>query len=346
MPRASERGRFGPWAVASLLVLLANLVACGSVGDPLPPLLHIPSPVNDLSAVQVADKVQVLWTWPLLTTEGTMARQIGGFELWAVDVPSFANPLTPETIDEYRRHVASLGPTGLEGKEPGSRVELSMPLAEWKLGQLTVLAVTVSSPAGRDAGYSNQVFLHPIEPPARPKWSGLAAVPTGVALSWEPAMRAEDYAIERADGVEGQFVSLGRLGTEAFVDRTVQWGKTYRYRLRPYRRSQAGWIAGTPSAALELTPRDTFAPEVPAGLRAVRTPDSVELSWLKGADEDVDGYRVLRDGEDVSGLVQTASFSDGTAQPDSVHSYAVTAVDTRGNESEPSAALQVAPVRR
>ena len=341
MPAVDRRRLSGgrAWAVTALAVSLGG---CGSVGDPLPPLLRIPGSVNDLAASQIAGEIRVEWTWPLLTTEGTLARQIGGFDLWAVDVPGFSSPLAPETIDEYRRHVRTLGPTELAGKEPGNRIVLRTPLADWRLDQLTVLVLTASSPAGRDAGYSNQVRLHPLQPPAEPQWSGLSAVPNGVALFWIASERAEEYAIERAEGEEGEFASLGRLGSESFVDRTIEWGRTYRYRLRPYRLSQAGWITGLPSPARGLTPRDTFPPEAPEGLRAVRTPASIELSWLPNAETDVKGYRVLRDSADLAGLIETASFSDGTAEPDTAYAYAVVAVDEFGNESEPSAALRVA----
>ena len=341
MPAADQRRLSGgrAWAVTALAV---GLGGCGSVGDPLPPLLRIPGSVNDLAASQMAGEIRVEWTWPLLTTEGTLARHLGGFDLWAVDVPGFSNPLAPETIDEYRRHVRTLGPTDLAGKEPGNRIVLRTPLADWRLDQLTVLVLTASSPAGRDAGYSNQVRLHPLQPPAEPLWSGLSAVPNGVALFWIASDRAEEYAIERAEGKEGEFASLGRLGAESFVDRTIEWGRTYRYRLRPYRLSQAGWITGPPSRARELTPRDTFSPEAPEGLRAVRTPTSVELSWLPNAESDVEGYRVLRDFEDLSGIVEADSFSDGTAESDATYVYSVVAVDEFGNESEPSAALHVA----
>lgn len=322
-------------------LLGACLGGCGSVGDPLPPLLNIPSPVQDLAASQVASEIHVQWTWPLLTTEGSVARQVDGFTLWAVDVPGFSNALTRETIDEYRRPVATLGPPELAGRGPGDHVALRSPLSDWQLGQLTILAVTATSRSGRDAGYSNQVTLQPLEPPAEPQWLELSVVPSGVALSWRAADRAEEYAIERSVTEGGEFTALGRLGAESFVDRTVEWDRSYRYRLRPYRLSEAGWIEGPPSVASEVTPRDRFAPAAPRGLRAVRTPESVELSWLPSPETDVHGYRVLRDGEDLSGLLAATEYSDELVVGEAGYEYAVTAIDADGNESEPSDSLRV-----
>ncbi len=321
------------WALA--------LCACGSVGDPLPPLLKLPLPVNDLAARQVADSVEVSWSWPLLTTEGTVPRQVGGFTLWAVDVPDFSRDLPRETIDGYRRPVAVLGPAELEGRNPGDLLEVRTRATEWELGQLTVLAVTGTNRAGRHAGYSNQVRFQALEAPEKPQGVAVSVRPTGVELAWQPAARAEEYAIERAVGEDGQFAALGRLAVASFLDRTVEWSETHRYRLRPFRKSAAGWIEGPLSDTAEVTPHDTFPPAPPSGLRAVRTPAAVELSWLPSVETDAAGYRVQRDGTDISGLIVVPAFSDASAEPSRSYEYAVTAEDIWANESAEGGALEV-----
>ena len=327
---------------AGLLAASALLSAgCGSVGDPRPPLLHIPRPVEDLSARQVDASIQLGWTWPAMTTEGTIARQIGGFRVWAVDVPGFEDILTPETIDEYRREVTAIEPDELAGIGPGDLVAVDRPLVEWPLGQQAVVVVTALSPDGDDAGYSNQVRLEPLQPPDMPVWQSVEAVRDGVSLRWRSAQLAQEYAIERSRGDDGAFERLGRLAATSFLDRTVEWEATYRYRLRPLRMSSSGWIEGRASEATEITPLDEFPPLPPSGLRAVPTPTSIELSWLPVEDDDVEGYLVYRSGAAVSPLVAGPSFSDGSAPPGTQLVYAVTAVDSNGNESEPGEELAV-----
>lgn len=303
------------------------------MGDPRPPLLNIPSPVEDLTARQVAERIEVAWSWPALTTEGMAARQIGGFTLWAVDVPGFQRELTPETIGAYRREVMAVAADDLASKGPGDRLEFLLPLSEWELDQLAVLAVTARNPAGRHAGYSNQVRLHPLPPPAALQWGLVEAVRDGVALSWESAERAEEYAIERARG-DGDFEALGRIQLTSFLDRTVLWGETYRYRLQPLGRSQAGWIAGAMSSVATVEAVDRFAPSPPRELRGVRARESVELSWLPSPDEDTAGYLVYRDGEAISAPVPDTTYSDASAPSDGPLAYSVSAVDFNGNESE------------
>ena len=320
--------------------LAAIVTSCGSVGDPLPPLVDLPQPVSDLAAHQVAHEVRIEWTWPLVTTEGMAARNISGFTLWAVDVPGFGNALTAQTIDEYRREMLTVGVSELADLGPGDQIAASLPLGDWPLGQEAVLVVTTANRAGRHAGYSNQVQLQPMEPPEGAIWASNSVQSEGVALAWLPAARAEEYAVDRAAGDDEEYRPLGRLAATEFLDRTVGWGRTYRYRVRALRRSEAGWIEGSASEAVSVTPQDTFPPTPPTGLRAVRTEETVELSWLSSPEGDVAGYRVYRDGMAISGVSADTTHSDhGAARK--AHEYSVSALDTSGNESRPGPAIAV-----
>ena len=320
--------------------LAVIVTSCGSVGDPLPPLVDLPQPVGDLAAHQVAHEVRIEWSWPLVTTEGMAARNVSGFTLWAVDVPGFGDALTAQTIDEYRREMLTVGGSELAEFGPGGRVDARLPLSDWPLGQEAVLVVTAANRAGRHAGYSNQVQLQPLEPPERAIWASNSVQAEGVALAWLPADRADEYAVDRAAGDDGGYRPLGRLAATAFLDRTVGWGRTYRYRVRPLRRSEAGWIEGSASEAVSVTPQDTFPPTPPTGLRAVRTEETVELSWLSSPEQDVAGYRVYRDGVAISEVAADTTYSDGGAER-KAHEFSVSALDTSGNESPPGPAIAV-----
>ena len=323
--------------------LAAALCACGSIGDPRPPLENLPNPVLDLSARQVGDDIDISWTRPVRTTEGEIARDLGGFTLWAVDVPSLPAELGHDTIDDHRRQVATLEAPAFADSEPGDRLDLRSPLGTWTLGQPAILVVTAWNGAGRDGGYSNQVPIQPLQPPGQPGLREPAVTAAGVALTWRPADLAEEYAIERAGPEEGMFETLGRLAAESFLDRTVAWGDLHRYRLRPYRMSDSGWIEGPLSETVSVTPIDTFPPPPPRGLRAVRTATTVELSWLPVEEEAIAGYRVYRGGGALEPLVTGASFSDDTAAVDTAYEYEVTVVDTNGNESAAEEKVAVPP---
>ena len=211
--RRRQRSRFKQ--AARCFALATLLASCGSIGDPLPPLVDLPQPVDDLEARQIAHELEVAWSWPQTTTEGMIARQVSGFTLWAVDVPGLQDALAAQTIDEYRREVATVGAAKLANFGPGDRIDVRLPLSEWPLGQETILVMTATNRAGRSAGYSNQVQIQPLEPPERVVWQPHMVQAAGVALAWLPAERAEEYAIDRASGEDGAYAQLGRLAATA-----------------------------------------------------------------------------------------------------------------------------------
>ncbi|MBK7930282.1 MAG: hypothetical protein IPJ98_23240 [Bryobacterales bacterium] len=77
----------------ALLPLFLLLAACGYVGDPLPPSLHIPVAVTDLRAEQKVDHLQVRFTLPELTTDNAGIRRFQDVELLVERrAPSAASP--------------------------------------------------------------------------------------------------------------------------------------------------------------------------------------------------------------------------------------------------------------
>ena len=59
---------------ATILILLAMLLGCGTPGMPLPPSLELPQPVQDLRASRKGDSVSLTWTVPQQTTDHTNVR--------------------------------------------------------------------------------------------------------------------------------------------------------------------------------------------------------------------------------------------------------------------------------
>jgi len=145
------------------------------------------------------------------------------------------------------------------------------------------------------------------------------------------------------------------------VDQTAKIGESYTYTAQ---RVSSVLLAGhtlmlssTVSAPVTFVSRDVFPPLVPTGLEAVpggATPAdrSIDLSWTPNTDTDLTGYSVYRQEVTSTGEVAgTAArlnstpvvgpaYRDQTAIPGHRYSYRITAVDSAGNESAPSAAVQ------
>jgi fibronectin type 3 domain-containing protein len=103
--------------------------------------------------------------------------------------------------------------------------------------------------------------------------------------------------------------------------------------------------------------RDTFPPPTPSGLEAIpggagAADRSIDLSWSPDNDADLAGYFVYRQEVDPQGQVTGTvtrlntipvvgpAYRDQTVLPGHRYAYRVTAVDTAGNESAPSADVQ------
>jgi fibronectin type 3 domain-containing protein len=103
--------------------------------------------------------------------------------------------------------------------------------------------------------------------------------------------------------------------------------------------------------------RDIFPPSAPSGLEAVpggvsAADRSIDLSWTPNSDADLAGYFVYRQDIDPHGAVTGTvtrlnttpvvgpAYRDQTALAGRRYAYHVTAVDTAGNESAPSANVQ------
>jgi len=149
--------------------------------------------------------------------------------------------------------------------------------------------------------------------------------------------------------------------TGGTIDHTAQMGEAYQYTAQRVRSVSLGGhtleLRSVVSSPATVAMRDTFPPHAPSGLEAVpggRTPvdNSIDLSWTPDTDADLAGYFVYRQEVDPKGVVTGTvtrlnttpvvgpAYRDQTALPGRRYAYRVTAVDTAGNESAPSADVQ------
>ena len=306
-------------AVACLLTL-----SCGQVGAPLPPLLNLPARAEGLRAVQVEDRVVVRWVPPLTTSEGAALRDLSRFLVYAVEIARDAPPASADALAGYFQIVSDL---------PADAAVAEIPVSD-RYGQRTAFAVRGMSAKGKMSLWSDLAVLELTAPPAPPANLRARMTEPGVALAWDAAEGAVSYVIERA-AADDDPVAVGTSAETAYVDAGAELGVSYRYRVRGRADSPTGAVPGPASAAAPITPEDTFPPAAPLGLRAIRTAQSVELSWSASPEPDLAGYEVVRDGEPLhEGLLPAPALSDRGAPAPAA--YAVRAVDAAGNRSEPA----------
>jgi len=320
--------RAGVIAAATLLI-----VGCGSIGTPLPPALHIPQRVVDLSAAQQGDKIVVQFTLPIRTTENLIIQKPITADL---GIGPAASPFIPTIWAAGAKHF-----TDLPTDKPS--VKYAAPGSPW-IGQEVVIAVQILGDKDRSAGWSNPVTLSvvpPLPPPA-----GLEALPVseGIRLVWKGD--APTYRILRRGVGDEEPAALGETDRRTYTDTTIEYNKTYRYSVEAFRTSADVRASSERTPEIEITPKDIWPPPVPSGLAAIAAPGRVELAWDRNPAPDIAGYSIYRAEDDgpftkIGEARQGPTYSDRTVTAGKTFRYSVSAFDQIPNESEKSAPVSV-----
>jgi len=301
------------------VALAISLTGCGYVGDPLPPALHIPQTVKDLTVRQVGSSIVVNFTIPSLTTEGIAMDRVRSVDLRIGDSTGSA--------DEW---AAAAQPASPSETAPGP-AQVRIPLRGWENKAVRV-GVRVQSARSRWSEWSPLVALQAVDEVAAPRAVRAESHPRGVRITWENATSVRIWRKEEEAAVA--------KGNE-WVDEQAGFGQAYEYSLESVADSGA---VSERTAPVRFTPEDRFAPSVPTGLTAIAGIGSIELAWERSPEPDLTGYRLYRsDGGSwsrISELSPSPSFSDRSVKTGMSYRYCVTSVDGKGNESARSGEVE------
>jgi len=343
------------------LAVLLLLAGCAQTGVPLPPSLELPRPPSDLRAVRKANLVTLTWEEPTITTDHQIVRYLGPTQVCRLTDAMATTCGVPVQIFP--------APTNMPGKSAkkssGKQGTLLTYVDTLPANLLTddpnaeiTYAVEVLNRNARSAGLSNRVQVPAIRTLPAPadlsaelnddgvllKWTSTGAPPNKPEVQYRYRIyRREESAAKEA--VAGE-VPVGAAGPEHFLD-SIEWEKTYIYRITAVsiitRAAGEVQVEGDDSPALRVVAHDVFPPSVPAGLQAVYSGEGqklfIDLIWAPVASADLAGYNVYRSesgGAFVkinSDLVKTPSYRDTAVAAGKTYTYAISAIDVRGNES-------------
>ena len=347
-------------AATALAVGLAGVSGCGTPGAPLPPSLHLPDRVADLTAVRAGDEVSLAWTMPTKDTdkllqqenmEAAICRQVEGGACEAVKTEAALKPGAACTYTD------KLPPELTSGQPRALRY-----------------FVELKNRNGRSAGLSNVGLTLAGESPAPVTGLRAEVHKRGMVLLWTPgatgAVRLrrtlltplkekpkEGLLVPPPEPVEQNLLVETGAQKGRAIDEDIRWGETYEYRAQRVIRATVDRevleLDSAYSEPVRVEAKDVFPPAVPAGLAAVATvPENgaqaaIDLSWEPGTEDDLAGYVVYRreDGEaweriSPAGPVAGPAFHDDRVQPGHTYHYAVSAVSQDGHESTRSAEAQ------
>jgi fibronectin type 3 domain-containing protein len=307
--------------------------SCGYVGEPLPPALHIPQRVADVSATERGAQILVQFTLPTQTTESLDIRQPVRIEL---GVGPAGRPFDLKTWVASAKIFRDI-------PDDQGTVKYHLPAAEW-IGTDVVLAVQVFGANGRTAGWSNLFTLSVVPPLASPEHLEATDVRDGVRLTW--LGDAPRYRIYRRIGDESNALAVAETEQPEYSDAATEYGTPYHYSVEAFRTGGDIRALSDLPAEVTIVTHDTYAPPAPAGVVAVASIGSIELMWNRSAASDLAGYRVYRaQGEGslqkLADTREAPSYSDRAAESGKSYRYTISAFDKLGNESEKSAPVTV-----
>ncbi len=318
-------------AASCLFIVLAG---CGYVGPVLPPSPLIPNAVTDLAVVERGDRLFITFRIPARTTDQVAIKNFSEIDLRIGPAPApFDFAAWAPTAKQYPVSLPTPNdpsdpqPVSISTKVPASAVE----------GQHVVIAVRTAVKHERYSSWSNRVLLDvvsPLEPPA----VKAEATAQGVALSWPSQREGLTYRVSRQSLADKQPVVVGTSEQPRFVDTSAQSDTEYRYTVVASQES----AESLPSDVVAITPIDKFPPSVPAGVTALAGPNSIEVSWQRSPEPDLQGYYVYRsvDGapfERQEPLVALPAYSDRKLEHGKTYRYEISAIDKKNNESDKSA---------
>lgn len=327
--------------------------------------------VTDLAARQRGDGGLLTFTPPEKNVEGDRLASPPSMEILRGFAPAGAQmPASGSLIVAY-----TISGPALNSYMAGERVEFQDAIKPEEIAQhagerlFYLVRSRVSKRAASEDSNAASFLVHPAPTPITEVRASV--VEAGVQLSWEPPATVSGgapltglsgYRIYRAEPASGATGAPERAPQELagqspspnFLDAQIEWGKTYVYTVRSVAQYGADAVESGESRAVEVTPKDIFPPAPPLDLVAVyvpaagATPAAVELSWAISPEPDAAGYYVYRTGEgqeklerSTANLLPTPAFRDTSVLPGAEYTYAVTAVDRAGNESQPSKSVLI-----
>jgi len=351
---------------AGLLALAAVLAGCGMPGAPLPPSLHLPDPIADLTATRTGDQVELNWT---MTKKDTDKLLLKG-----------SVPVRVCRKQDGDRVCSQAGELNLPPGGEGSFTEtLPQPLAAGSPRGLTYY-VELRNRNGRSAGQSNGAMVVAGQAPGAVDGFAAEVRKDGVVLRWsagtpETAVRLHRRLLRAAPVAKTQhgpleatpapapapepvdqdlLVEADRQDPGKALDQSIHFGELYEYEAQRVTRVKVDGVAmeldGAFTRPVRVDAVDVFPPAVPAGLAAVALtsenggPPAIDLNWQPDTEADLAGYIIYRregtgDWQRISPEqpVVGPAFHDAHVEAGHTYTYAVSAVDQSGHESLRSA---------
>jgi len=351
----------------SVILLLFALIfspACGKKGPLAPPPLRIPQSVENFSLSQRGEKFVLSWTNPSAYIDGSPMEEVSEIEIWLMEEDSKEADQRKIARQEFENKASLVVrlfgekfPLFREtGKESSRLSFIYRPEKGIRTQQTYIFALRVRDERRRVSEFSDLLSLVAQVLPLPPLNVRAAVFDNHILLRWDAPLGSTDqstpprvvgYNLFRSSGKEPPLLANSSLIKEIeYRDTGFSFGQTYRYFVRAVASEGPPLLESDDSEVVEVRAVDTFPPASPSGLTAIAGTNYIALSWEANKEADVVGYKVWRQeagGTEfslIASLDSTAnSYTDLAVEKNKRYDYAITALDSAGNESQRSASV-------
>ena len=346
----------------SILIVMAS---CGKKGPIEPPMVRVPQAVENPVLTQRGSTFLLTWTNPSAYVDGNPLGEVTEAEIWMIKedraAGSTAKTWTAEDFESKAELLARVSKDqfpSLRRADAKTEAELTYgyALTGEDIGRkVLTFSLRVRDLKKRVSGFAVPASLEALTPLAAPRNVRAEVFEDHIQVSWESPEQAQKeatppqtagYNVYRSDGGNpASRLNSALLNKGEFRDKDFSFGRAYRYFVRAVLESTPP-VESDDSEGAEVTAKDVFPPAPPSGLTAIGGAGFIALSWEAGRESDLVGYRVWRraagegDFSLVADLPETdSSFSDSRVEKSRRYEYAITALDSTGNESRKSAVV-------
>jgi len=357
--------------VSFFVVFLA--AGCGAPGEPTPHAPPVPLTINDLTAHQIGDGVELTFTLPTNSVTGDRLPEPPAVEILrgASRPDGTPDPKSFRVVDTIPGALV----TEFVAQKRVEYIDITSPQdPETSAGATLFYRVRTRASRKRTSADSNTVFVQIAPVPQRILAVESKVTESAIELSWAaptttssgaPLSAALSYHVYRAEldpesvkaneqrhsllEFKSPLILLATTTTAGYQDTAFEFGESYLYFIRSVIITNEIPLESGDSQHVVITPRDIFPPAAPQGLVAAVLPGTapsslvVDLSWSINLETDLAGYRVYRSEQEgargqliTPDLLPAPAVRDTSVEPGHRYWYAVTAVDRAGNESAPS----------
>ncbi len=350
--------------VILLLFVLVFSPACGKKGPLAPPPLMIPQSVENFSLSQRGEQFVLSWANPSAYIDGSPMKEVSEIEIWLMEEDSKEADQRKIARQEFENKASLIVrlfrqkfPLLRETGKASSRLTfIYRPEKGIRTQQTCIFALRVRDERRRVSEFSDLLSVVTQILPLPPVNIRAVVFDNHILLRWDAPLGSSDqsiparvvgYNLFRSSDKEPPFLVNSSLIKEIeYRDTDFSFGQTYRYFVRAVAAEGPPLLESDDSEAVEVRALDTFPPASPSGLAAIAGTNYIALSWEANKEADVAGYRVWR--QEAGGAEFTLiaslgpaanSYTDSAVEKNKRYDYAITALDSAGNESQRSASV-------